>query len=95
MIRIDVHPRFVRTALKLGGKTVAGVEEKLALVAEQFGDPPRPGGLGMRKLGRRSYEARVDRDWRIVFIKEEDRLTAYDLMNHDQVRKWLKARKGD
>ena len=94
MIRIDVHPRLVRAALKLGGQAVAEVEEKLALVANQFGDPHRHGGLGLRKLGRRSYEARVDRDWRIVFIKEEDRLTAYDLMNHDQVRKWLKARKG-
>jgi hypothetical protein len=95
MIRIDVHPRLVRAALKLGGKTVAEVEAKLALVAGQFGDPHRHGGLGLRKLGRRSYEARVDRDWRIVLIKEEDRLTAYDLMNHDQVRKWLTARKGD
>jgi hypothetical protein len=95
VIRIDVHTRLVRAALKLGGETVAGVEEKLALVAEHFGDPHRHGGLGLRKLGRRSYEARLDRDWRIVFIKEVDRLTAYDLMSHDQVRKWLKTRKGD
>ena len=95
MIRIDVHPRLVRAASKLGGQTVAGVEKKLALVAEQFGAVHRHGGLGLRKLGRRSYEARVDRDWRIVFIKEDDRLTTYDLMNHDQVRKWLTARKGD
>ena len=95
MIRIDVHPRLVRAALKLGGKTVAEVERRLALVAEQFGDPHRHGGLGLRKLGRRSYEARMDRGWRIVFIKEADRLTAYDLMTHDQVRKWLKGREGD
>jgi hypothetical protein len=95
MIRIDVHPRLVRTAWKHGEKTVAGGEAKLALVAAHFGDPHRHAGLGLRKLGRRSYEARVDRDWRIVFIREEDRLTAYDLMNHDQVRQWLKGRKGD
>jgi hypothetical protein len=95
MIRLDVHPRLVRAAWKLGSETVAKVEERLALIAAQFGDPHRHGGLGLRKLGRRSYEARVDRGWRIVLIKEEDRLTAYDLMNHDQVRKWLKARKGD
>jgi hypothetical protein len=95
MIRLDVNPRLVRTGLQHGAQAVAQIEEKLALVAAQFGDPHRHGGLGLRKLGRRSYEARLDRDWRIVFIREEDRLTAYDLMNHDQVRKWLKARKGD
>jgi len=27
VIRIDVHPRLVRAALKLGGKTVAEVEK--------------------------------------------------------------------
>jgi hypothetical protein len=32
---------------------------------------------------------------RIVFIRESDRLTAYDLMDHHQVAQWLKARKGD
>jgi hypothetical protein len=30
-----------------------------------------------------------------VFMREPDRLTAYDLMDHDQVARWLKARKGD
>jgi hypothetical protein len=73
----------------------AEVEAKLAQVAEEFGDPHRHGGLGLRKLGRRSYEARLGLGWRVIFIKEEDRLTAYDLMNHDQVRQWLKGRKGD
>ena len=42
-----------------------------------------------------SYEARVRLGWRIVFIREPDRLTAYDLMDHDQVRTWLRGRKGD
>jgi len=95
MIRVDIHPRLVRAGRKLGQGIVVLIEEKLTLVAEQFGDPHRHGGLGLRKLGRRSYEARLDRDLRIVFIKEVDRLTAYNLMDHDQVRKWLKARKGD
>jgi len=95
MIRVDIHPRFVRAAGQLGAKTVAAVQQKLALGAQHFGDPHRHGELGLRQLGRQSYEARVDRNWRIVFIQEPDRLTAYDLMNHDLVQKWLKARKGD
>jgi hypothetical protein len=95
MIRVDVHPRLVRTVVKLGQSVVTQTEEKLRQVSDQFGDPHRHGGLGLRKLGRRSYEVRLDRDLRIVFIQEPDRLTAYDVMNHDQVRKWLRSRGGD
>ncbi len=93
MIRVDVDPRLVRAARKLGSEFTAKAEAKLALVAEQFGDPHRHSGLGLRKLGRDSYEARVWLQWRIVFIKEPDRLTAYDVMNHDEVRAWLKGRR--
>ena len=95
MIRVDVGPRLLRTARKLGPEVTTKIEEVLRLVAEHFGDPHRHAGLGLRKLGRYSYEARICLDWRIVFSKEADRLTAYDLMTHDEVRVWLKSRKGD
>jgi hypothetical protein len=95
MIRIDVGPRLSRAARKFGDQVIAEVEAKLILVAQHFGDPHRHSGLGLRKLGRRSFEARVGRGWRIIFIRELDRLTAYDLMDHHQVTQWLKARKGD
>ena len=94
MIRVDIGPRLVRAARELGPEFTAKAEEKLGLVAEQFGDPHRQSGLGLRKLGRKSYEIRVWLQWRIVFIKEPDRLTAYDVMNHDEVRAWLKGRRG-
>jgi hypothetical protein len=51
--------------------------------------------LAPRYAGSKSYEARVSRGLRIVFIREPDRLTAYDLMDHRQVTQWLKAGKGD
>ena len=95
MIRVDVGPRLSRSARKLSDQIIAEVEEKLARVSRHFGEPHRHGGLGLRKLGRRSYEARVSRGLRIVFMVEPDRLTAYDLMDHHQVAHWLKARKGD
>ena len=94
MIRVDVGPRLSRSARKLGAQVIAEVEEKLARVSEQYGDPHRHSGLGLRKIGRRSYEVRIGREWRIVFIREPDRLTAYDLMDHQQVIQWLKGRKG-
>jgi hypothetical protein len=95
MIRVDVGPRLSRSARKLGTQIVAEVEARLALVARHFGDPHRHSGLGLRKLGRRSFEARVSRGLRIVFIKEPDRLTAYDLMDHQEVAQWLKGRRGE
>jgi mRNA-degrading endonuclease RelE of RelBE toxin-antitoxin system len=95
MMRVDVGPRLVRTVRRLGPEIRTKAEEALRLVSEHFGEPHRHSGLGLRKIGRRSYEARVWLEWRIVFIKESDRLTAYDLMDHDQVRLWLKGRKGD
>ena len=93
MIRVDVHHRLVRTARRL--HLTAEAETILQLVSEQFGEPHRHSGLSLRKIGRYSYEARIGLQWRIVFIKEADRLTAYDIMDHDEVRAWLKGRKGD
>jgi hypothetical protein len=95
MIRVDVGPRLSRSARRLGDQIIAEVEETLALVSRHFGEAHRHSGLGLRKLGRRSFEARVSKGLRIVFIRESDRLTAYDLMDHHQVKQWLKGRKGD
>ena len=94
MIRVDIGPRLIRTAQKLAPEVRAEVERTLQLVSQHFGDPHRHGGIGLRKLGRRSYEARLGLELRIVFAKEADRLTAYDIMDHDEVRLWLKKRKG-
>jgi hypothetical protein len=95
MIRVDVTGRLVRTVRKLGPQISVEVEEKLALVAAGFGDPHQHSGLGLRKIGRRSYEIRLGLQLRIVLIKEPDRLTAYDVMDHGQVSQWLRSRRGD
>jgi hypothetical protein len=95
MIRVDGGPRLSRSARKLGDQIIAEVEQKLTLVSRHFGEPHRHSGLGLRKLGRRSFEARVSRGLRIVFIREPDLLTAFDLKDHAQVTQWLKAGKGD
>ncbi len=94
MIRVDIGPRVASTARRLGPEVTAQAEAKIAAVAAQFGQPHTHSGLGLRKLGRRSYEVRVWLQWRVVFLHEGDRLTAYDIMNHDEVRAWLKLRAG-
>ncbi len=91
MIQVDIGPRVIRTARRLGPKVTAEAEERLREVARHFGDPHRHSGLGLRKLGRFSYEARIWLDWRIVLILDAGRLVAYDIMNHDQVRAWLRG----
>ncbi|HWF19706.1 MAG TPA: hypothetical protein VG754_10580 [Verrucomicrobiae bacterium] len=62
----------------------------LAEVSAHFGDPHRHAGLGLRKLSPGLWECRLDIRSRLVFMKEKDRLIAYDLMNHDEIRAWLK-----
>ncbi len=91
MIRVDIGPRVVKSAQRLGPVVTAKAEEKIAAVATHFGNPHQHSGLGLRKLGRRSYEIRIWLQWRVVFIHEGDRLTAYDIMNHDEVAAWLKG----
>ncbi len=59
MIRVDIGPRVFRSAERLGPKVTAKAEEKIAAIAAQFGNPHAHSGLGLRKLGPRSYEIRV------------------------------------
>jgi len=93
MIRVDIGPRVGKTLERLGAEVTAQAEEKIRLVAEQYGDPHRHAGLGLRKIARRSYEIRVGRQWRVVFLHDGERLLAYDVMNHDEVSLWLRGQR--
>lgn len=93
MIRVDIGPRVFKTLARLGPEVTAQAEAQIALVAAQFGDPHRHAGLGLRKIAGRSYEIRVWRQWRVVFLHAENRLMAYDVMNHDEVELWLRGKR--
>jgi plasmid maintenance system killer protein len=69
------------------------VNKAVAQVGAVFGDPHQHRGLGLRKLARRSYEIRVQRQWRVVFIHEGETLIAYDIMDHDEVSLWLRGQR--
>jgi mRNA-degrading endonuclease RelE of RelBE toxin-antitoxin system len=90
MIKIEVSPRMIKTLRKLGEEYFVQAEQKLLLIGADFGNPHAHSGLGLRKIGRNSYEARIGLQWRIVLIHEKDRLLAFDVLNHDGVRQWLK-----
>jgi len=56
-----------------------------------FGFPHLHSGLGIRRLRKDLFECRAGLHWRIVFLAEKGRLTAYDVMTHDQVKTWLRS----
>ena len=92
MIRVLLTPRIQKTADRLGPDVKAKAEEAITAVAAAFGDPHRHRGLGLRKLARCSYEVRIWLQWRIIFIHDGETLTAYDIMSHDDVARWLRGR---
>jgi len=90
MIRVFLGPRLIRSARKLSVETQQQANTAIASVLEHFGDPHRHSGLGLRKLAPGLWELRVDIQLRIILVQEGDRLNAYDIMDHDEVRAWLK-----
>jgi hypothetical protein len=93
VIRVVLTDRIRKTAGKMSPAMREGVEKALAQVGAAFGDPHQHRGLGIRKLARRSYEIRVQRQWRVVFIHDGETLVAYDIMDHDEVSLWLRGQK--
>ena len=91
MIRVLLTERIRKTADNLPPDLREEVSKAIAEVGAAFGDPHRHRGLGLRKLARRSYEIRVRRQWRVVFIHDGETLIAYDIMNHDEVSLWLRG----
>jgi hypothetical protein len=92
VIRALLLPRFRKSLEKVPIDARAKFQKTLADVSAAFGDPHRHSGLGLRKLGRRSYEIRVHLQRRIVFIHDGENLVAFNIMNHDEVLAWLKGR---
>ena len=93
MIRVLLTERIKKTADNLPAEMRHAVSEAIAAVASAFGDPHQHRGLGVRKLAKRSYEIRVQRQWRVVFIYDGECLIAYDIMNHDEVSLWLRGQR--
>ena len=90
MIRIEFGPRFLAALRKIKPDINPEAERRLAQVSEGFGNPHTHGGFGLRKIGTRSYEARIGLHYRIVFLHRGDVLQAYDVMTHEEVRRWLR-----
>ena len=93
MIFVLVTERIRKAADKLSPDLRDEVSKAIADVAAAFGDPHAYRGLGLRKLARRSYEIRVHLQWRVVFILDGETLIAFDVMDHDEVSRWLRGQR--
>ncbi len=91
MIRVLLSERIKKTAGQLPPDVREKASQAIANVGTAFGDPHQHRGLGLRKLAGRSYEIRVHLQWRVVFIYDGKALIAYDVMNHDEVSRWLRG----
>jgi len=90
-MRIDLHPRFQKSASKLSAPQRNQVAEALRALRDGFGYPHLHSGLGIRRLHKGLFECRAGLHWRIIFFAEKGLITAYDVMTHDQVRAWLRG----
>jgi cellobiose-specific phosphotransferase system component IIA len=92
MIRIDYGPRFLRALRQIKPNITEEAEKRLLQISQGFGNPHAHGGLGLRKLESRAYEARIGLHYRMILIHQKDCLFAYDVMTHEEVRHWLKSK---
>jgi hypothetical protein len=92
VINVLITSRFARRLKKFPPETHGKFESALSAVAQSFGSVHRHSGLGIRKLEARAYEIRVHLQWRIILIHDGKNLHAFDIMNHDEVRAWLRGR---
>ncbi|MEX1119418.1 MAG: hypothetical protein WEB60_11565 [Terrimicrobiaceae bacterium] len=93
MIEVLLSERIRKTAAKLSPELREKTSASISKVAAAFGDPHKHRGLGLRKLAKRSFEIRVHLQWRVVFIHDGASLIAFDVLNHDEVRLWLKGQR--
>jgi mRNA-degrading endonuclease RelE of RelBE toxin-antitoxin system len=90
MIRIFLSQRFIKSLSKLSPDQRAKAQAVLRAVMESFGAPHLHAGLGLRKLTSEYYECRIDLRWRIVLWLRGDNLLAYEVMDHAEIRAFLR-----
>ena len=67
------------------------IARRLNELQENFGNPHRHTGLGIRRLTRMFFELRISRELRVVFALIKPRTLRLAMCgNHDEVRVWLR-----
>ncbi len=92
MTRVFIGSSLIRASRRLDRVSRTNLERELTEVARHSGEPQRHSGIGLRKLTQDAWECRLDIRWRILFVQEADGLMAYDIMDHSEVRAWLRGK---
>lgn len=90
-MRIELHPRFRKHVAKLTSTERQQIATSLQALGDGFGNPHLHAGLGIRRLRKDLFECRAGLQWRVIFFAEKGVLTAYDVMNHDELKAWLRS----
>ncbi|MEI7732626.1 MAG: hypothetical protein WCO56_23845 [Verrucomicrobiota bacterium] len=91
MIEIEYHDRFLRAIKQLPPAIAAGAEAALGKVKTGYGDPHIHAGLKITKLRNNLFECRIGLRYRIILMAFPGSLVAYDIMTHDELKKFLRA----
>ena len=89
MISIELTKQF-NTIVRESGREDE-VLATLRLVHEGFGNPHLHSGISIRKLGKRIYECRTGRSWRLIFMAQKGVLTFDFAGDHDDVQNYLRS----
>ncbi|GDY19372.1 hypothetical protein LBMAG56_07170 [Verrucomicrobiota bacterium] len=90
---VELASSWKRWAKDLDDERLDDLARRLAQLRDGFGQPHAHAGLGIRRLRGATFEFRLSRELRVVFVllRNERGVQLQMIGNHDQVRAWLKA----
>ena len=89
--RIVVKPRFGRAYQRLSEADQRLVDAALGRLQHYLDTGEAPVGLGIKRLGRRTYEFRAGLALRVVYVVEGVQVVLALLGSHDEVRRFLRS----
>jgi hypothetical protein len=88
--QIVAKARFLRAYHRLSEADQGLVDSALKHFQHYLQTGQAPVGLGIKHVGARTYELRVNLALRIVYVIEGNSAALYLLGNHDEVRRFLR-----
>lgn len=88
---LELTEAFLSALRKYPKETRGKIGRALQAVENDFGNPHRHHGLGIRKLSSTVFEIRVGLDVRLVFQNRPDALVFLMAGNHDEVQRFLRS----
>ena len=89
---VELGASWKRWARHRSSAELVEINRCLHALVDGFGKPHVHAGLGLRRLAEHTFEFRVSRELRVVFLLIKPRTIRLAMCgNHDEVRTWLKS----